>query len=142
MLERLRATLTQVMRAVELLLASSLAAGLALMLAALAASGAERRREAALMRTLGASRRQLALAALAEFGLLGLLAALIAAGGALLAGELLARHAFDSPALRAALGRPRRRARPRSRRSAWPRDGWRGASSSAHGRCMLLRRAE
>jgi len=72
----------------------SLAAGLLVLIAALAASADERRFESALLRTLGADRRQLMAAVLGEFSAVGLLAGTIAAGGAAFAGVALARNVF------------------------------------------------
>jgi putative ABC transport system permease protein len=65
-------------------------------------SAAERRHEAALLRTLGARRAQLRLAALCEFGLLGAISGLTAllasaAGGAWLAHSVFRIHAFVPP---------------------------------------------
>ncbi len=97
-LDRLRATLTQIATAVELVLALGLAAGFAVLFAAFTATRSERRREAAILRTIGASRRQLVLAALLEHALIGLIGGLIAAAGAAATGTLLARVAFSLPA--------------------------------------------
>lgn len=97
-LDRLRATLTQIATAVELVLALGLAAGFAVLLAAFAATRGERRREAAILRTIGASRRQLVLAALLEHAMIGLIGGLIAAIAAAAVGTLLARVAFSLPA--------------------------------------------
>ncbi|HJU26843.1 MAG TPA: FtsX-like permease family protein, partial [Rhodanobacteraceae bacterium] len=62
--------------------------------AALTMSAAERRHEAALLRTLGASRGQLRMAALCEFLLLGAIAGLTALLGAAAAGAWLASSVF------------------------------------------------
>jgi len=62
--------------------------------ASLAASAAERRHEAALLRTLGARRAQLRVAAACEFALLGLIAGLTAALGSAGAGLWLGRSVF------------------------------------------------
>jgi putative ABC transport system permease protein len=72
----------------------SLLAGALVLAAALATSAAERRHEAALLRTLGARRGQLRLAAACEFALLGLIAGLTAALGAAGAGWWLGRALF------------------------------------------------
>jgi len=85
-LSQVRAILAQVTLAVESMLLFLLAAGLAVLFAALAASQQERLHEGALLRALGAGRRQVRGAHLAEFTLLGLFAGLL---GALLA-ELIA----------------------------------------------------
>lgn len=79
-LKQVRTILAQVTLAVEFVLVFVLAAGLAVLYAALQASLDERYYEGALMRALGASRRQLRSAQVAEFAALGLLAGLLAAG--------------------------------------------------------------
>ena len=87
----------QVVRAVEFLFVFTLAAGLLVLYAALLSSRDERTREAALLRALGASRRQLTRAQLAEFVGIGGLAGLMAAAGATATGWVLATQAFDFP---------------------------------------------
>jgi putative ABC transport system permease protein len=72
----------------------SVAAGVLVLLAALAATADERRFEIALLRTLGAHRRQLGIAVLAEFVALGVLAGAIAAIGAGGIGIALADRVF------------------------------------------------
>jgi putative ABC transport system permease protein len=94
LLDRVRDIIGQVSKAVTAVLGFSLAAGLLVLIAALAASADERRFESALLRTFGADRRQLAAAILGEFALVGLLAGTIAAAGAGLAGLWLAREVF------------------------------------------------
>ncbi|HEX3123579.1 MAG TPA: FtsX-like permease family protein [Rhodanobacteraceae bacterium] len=94
LLDRVRDIIDRVSRAVTSVLGFSLAAGLLVLLAALAASADERRFETALLRTLGANRGQLTQAVLGEFALLGALAGSIAAFGAGLAGVWLAQRVF------------------------------------------------
>ncbi|MEO8802710.1 MAG: FtsX-like permease family protein [Rudaea sp.] len=94
LLDRIRDIIGRVSHAVTSVFGFSLAAGLLVLMAALAASADERRYEAALLRTLGANRRQLTLAVLGEFGVLGVLAGVIAALGAGLGGMWLARGVF------------------------------------------------
>ncbi len=94
-LARVRVILAQATAAIELVLLFVLAAGFAVLFAALAASLDERFHEGALLRTLGASRRQLRAAHLAEFIALGVLAGLLAAAGAELIAYLLYTRAFD-----------------------------------------------
>ena len=94
LLDRVREIIGKVSSAVTAVLGFSLAAGLLVLVAALAASAEERRFEAALLRTLGADRRQLMAAVLGEFSVIGLLAGVIAAGGAAAAGTALARSVF------------------------------------------------
>lgn len=93
-LDRVRDVIGRVSNAASWVLGFSLAAGVLVLLAALAATADERRHEAALLRTLGAHRRQLDVAALAEFATLGLLAGAIAIVGAAGIGTLLARQVF------------------------------------------------
>jgi len=95
LLARVRLILAQATAAVELVLLFVLAAGFAVLYAALAASLDERFHEGALLRTLGASRRQLRAAHLAEFAVLGVLAGLLAAAGTELIAYLLYTRAFD-----------------------------------------------
>lgn len=87
--------LDQVVRAVQVLFAITLAAGMVVLYGALASSRDERTREAGLMRALGASRRQLASTQLWEIGLSGAMAGALAACGALATGALLADRVFQ-----------------------------------------------
>jgi len=102
LLDRARQIVAQVTAAARWVLAFSLLAGALVLAAALTMSAAERRHEAALLRTLGARRGQLRMAALCEFGLLGAisgLAALLASalGGVWLAHSVFRIHAFAPP---------------------------------------------
>jgi putative ABC transport system permease protein len=102
LLDRVREIVSQVTTAARWVLAFSLLAGALVLAAALTASAAERRQEAALLRTLGARRGQLLLSALCEFALLGLIAGATALFGAAAAGAWLAAsvfriHAFVEP---------------------------------------------
>ena len=65
------------------------------LLAAIQATRDERRYESAMLRTLGASRRVVLQGAAAEFTALGLLAGVLAAAGATVAGYFLAREIFN-----------------------------------------------
>jgi putative ABC transport system permease protein len=94
LLDRVREIVGKVSRAATAVLGFSLAAGILVLFAALAASAEERRFESALLRTLGAGRRQIRAAVLGEFAIVGALAALIAAIGAGGAGMWLARRVF------------------------------------------------
>ncbi|NQD38778.1 FtsX-like permease family protein [Permianibacter sp. IMCC34836] len=87
--------IAQVVVAVELLLSFLLLSGVAVLIAALLASLDERRREAVVLRTLGASRAFLQRSLLAEFLLLGLLAGLLAAGGTEGVAALINDQVFD-----------------------------------------------
>ena len=86
-----------VSRAVEFVFLFTLAGGLLVLQAAIAATQDERMFDAAILRTLGASRRQLATAQIAEFLLLGSLAGLVAAAGATATGWALADRVFKIP---------------------------------------------
>ena len=94
LLDRVREIVDRVGNAVRWILGFSLLAGALVLAAALAASAAERRHEAALLRTLGARRNQLRVAAACEFALLGLIAGLTAAFGAAGAGVWLGHSVF------------------------------------------------
>ncbi|MFZ5841976.1 MAG: ABC transporter permease [Pseudomonadota bacterium] len=87
--------IAQVVVAVELLLSFLLLSGVAVLIAALLASLDERRREAVVLRTLGASRGFLQRSLLAEFTLLGLLAGLLAAAGTEGVAALINGQVFD-----------------------------------------------
>ena len=93
-MEQVRRILAQVTLAVEYVLVFVLLAGFAVLYAALQASLDERLYEGALLRTLGASRRQLRAGHLAEYALLGALAGLLAAGGAELIAFILYQQVF------------------------------------------------
>jgi putative ABC transport system permease protein len=94
LVKQLHATIDQVARAVQLVFGFAVLAGLAVLYAALQASGDERRFELAVLRALGARSRQLSSALLAEFAALGALAGLLAGIAASLIGWGLARFAF------------------------------------------------
>ncbi len=94
-LSQVRNILAHITSAIELVLLFVLAAGFAVLYAALAASLDERFHEGALLRTLGATRRQLRAAHLAEFVLIGVLAGVLAAIGTELIVYLLYTRAFD-----------------------------------------------
>lgn len=100
-LGQVQAMITQVSRAVQFVFLFTLLAGLVVLYAAIASTQDERLYQATIMRTLGASRAQLARANLAEFAMIGALAGLIAAAGASALGHVLASriinvgHAFS-----------------------------------------------
>lgn len=87
--------LDQVVRAVQLLFLFTVAAGILVLAAALFATRDERMREVAVLRALGASRRQLAAAQRIELLLVGGLAGLLAASGAVGVAWLLAEFVFE-----------------------------------------------
>jgi putative ABC transport system permease protein len=82
--------MTQVSKAVQFVFLFTLLAGLLVFYAAIASTQDDRMQQAAVMRTLGASRAQLTRAHLAEFAVIGALAGLIAAAGASGLGYVLA----------------------------------------------------
>jgi len=86
-----------VARAIEFVFLFTLAGGLLVLQAAIAATQDERKFDAAVLRTLGASQKQLASAQLSEFLLLGALSGLVAAGGATAIGWALADRVFKIP---------------------------------------------
>lgn len=87
----------QVASAVQFVFLFTLAAGLVVLYAAIASTRDEREYEAAVMRTLGASRRQIAATQFAEFALMGGLAGLLAAAGASGLGYALALNVLHVP---------------------------------------------
>lgn len=97
LLEQLRSILAQVSLAVEYVLLFVLAAGLAVLFAALQATLDERLRQGALLRALGAERRLLQQARLGEFTVLGASSGLLAALGCELVTALLYRRVLDLP---------------------------------------------
>lgn len=94
LLAEVRRIFEQVTLAVEYILVFVLLASFAVLFAVLAASHDERIQEGALLRALGASRRQVRSGHLAEFALLGLLAGLLAAAGTELIAWLLYTRVF------------------------------------------------
>ena len=87
----------QVSRAVEFVFVFAILSGLAVLFAAITASQEERIFEGAIMRTLGASRRQLATMQLAEFLAIGLLSGVIAAAGSVGLAMVLADRVLGIP---------------------------------------------
>jgi putative ABC transport system permease protein len=96
-MRQIQAIIEQVSRAVEFVFLFTLIGGLLVLQAAIAATQDERRFDAAVLRTLGASRAQLAAAQIAEFLVLGSLAGLLAAAGATATGYLLSDRVFQIP---------------------------------------------
>ena len=96
-LRQVQGIIDRVARAVEFVFLFTLAGGLLVLQAAIASTQDERTFDAAVVRTLGASRRQLQSAQAAEFLLLGALAGLLGAGGATAIGWALAEHVFNIP---------------------------------------------
>lgn len=92
---QIQSVLDQVIAAVEFLFLFALASGLLVLYAALAGSQDQRMREAALLRALGATRRELQRSQRIEFLLVGGIAGLLAANGAAAVGWALARQVFN-----------------------------------------------
>jgi len=95
MIKQLQNVLDQVITAVEFLFLFTLASGVLVLYAALAGSQDLRQREAALLRALGATRKQLSHAQWIEFLLIGSLAGILAASGASAVGWALAHFSFN-----------------------------------------------
>ncbi len=87
----------QVIRAVEFVFVFSLIAGILVLLAAIASTHEERRMDAAVMRTLGATGKQLRLLQISEFMFIGAVAGLLAAVGATVVGWGLAEKVLGIP---------------------------------------------
>ena len=94
-LGQVQTMITQVSRAVQFVFLFTLMAGLVVLYAAIASTQDERLYQATIMRTMGASRSQLARANLAEFAVIGALAGLIAAAGANALGYKLASRVIN-----------------------------------------------
>ncbi len=97
LLKQVQYLVGQVVRAVQFIFLFAVGAGVLVLYAALLATRDERVREAAVMRALGASRRQVLASQRAEFAVLGLLAGLLAAAGATAIGLLIAHKVFQFP---------------------------------------------
>ena len=98
-ISQVRDVMERVAQAVQLVMVFSLLAGVLVQLAALQATAGERRYDSAVLRTLGATRRQLRGAVLVEFGALGALAALLAVGAAAVIGVAVSQKVFELPLL-------------------------------------------
>ncbi len=96
-LSEVQGIIDRVARAVQFVFLFTLAGGVLVLQAAIASTQDERMRDAAVLRTLGASRRQLQGAQVVEFVVLGALSGLLAAGGAIAIGSGLAARVFDIP---------------------------------------------
>lgn len=94
-LAEVRALIDRLAQVIEFLFLFTLAAGGITLLAATVATQAERTRDAVLLRTLGATRRQLVAVLMAEFVWLGVLAGTLAAAGASTLSMVLGRQALD-----------------------------------------------
>jgi len=94
-LAQVRQVMDRASLAVQYVFLFTILAGLTVLLAAIQATGDERRYESAMLRTLGASRRVVLQGVAAEFTALGLIAGSLAALGATTAGYLLAEQVFS-----------------------------------------------
>jgi putative ABC transport system permease protein len=96
-LQQVQSIAERVARAVQFVFQFTLAGGLLVLQAAIASTQDERKFDAAIVRTLGASRAQLQGAHAAEFVLLGALSGLLGAAGATAIGWALADRVFNIP---------------------------------------------
>jgi putative ABC transport system permease protein len=94
---QVRAIMDRATLAVEYVFAFTLLAGMMVLYAAIQSSREGRRHETAILRTLGASRRQVLANLFIEFSTLGALAGLLAAAGASAVGFGLASRVFELP---------------------------------------------
>ena len=94
-LDQVQSTADQVAKAVEYVFWFTLVAGLLVLVAAVTATQDERLLEGGVMRVLGANRRQLRLAQLTEFAVLGLIAGLVAAVAANAIAGAVATRVFE-----------------------------------------------
>jgi putative ABC transport system permease protein len=94
---QVRTITDQVANAVSYVFIFALAAGLVVLYAAISTTQDERVFNAAIMRTLGASRRQMVVVQLAEFLAIGLLAGLIASGSAMVLAKVLSDKVLSVP---------------------------------------------
>lgn len=96
-LNQVRSIMNRIVRALALILGFALVAGLVVMLAVIEGSRAERRRETAVLRALGASSRVILQGLVAEYAALGLIAGTVAAAAAQALAWSLARWVFEIP---------------------------------------------
>ena len=92
LMAQVRSIMYRVNMSLEYVFLFALLAGLAVLYSAVQATQDERTREAALMRAMGATTRQLVLAMAVEFTAIGLIAGFLAALGATACGYLIASH--------------------------------------------------
>lgn len=95
LMKKVREVIDRVTTAVEFVFLFTLAAGVMVLFAALQITQGERIYEGALLRTLGADRRQLRAGVLAEFSVLGGVAGLLSGVAAVAIGIALGRFVFD-----------------------------------------------
>ncbi len=94
-IERITEIIERVSQAAQVVFFFTLLAGLVVLLAALEATRDERRREAALIRTLGADNRMVLRGLLVEYSTMALIAAALATAGAGITGWFLATELFE-----------------------------------------------
>lgn len=94
-LQQFQTVMAQVANAVRFIFIFTLLAGAIVLYSALLTAFDERRYELAVMRALGAHRSQLRQAMLVELAIVGGIAGLIAAAGAMLLGQIIARQVFQ-----------------------------------------------
>jgi putative ABC transport system permease protein len=97
LMQKVRTIMDRVTLAVEFVFLFTLIAGLVVLWSAIQSTQDERLFEGAILRTLGATRRQLLMGVAAEFVTLGLLAGLLAAFAASAVGFVLADQIFHLP---------------------------------------------
>lgn len=95
LIDRIGQIIDRVSSAAQVVFFFTLLAGLVVLLAALEATRDERRHESALIRTLGADNSLVRRGLLIEYGIMAVIAALLATLGAALTGWILARELFD-----------------------------------------------
>ena len=95
LMTKVRQLIARTTRGIEVVFAFTLLAGVCVLYAALQSTLDERRRETAVVRTLGADRRRVARGLIAEFAVLGLMAGILAAFGATAVGHIIALRIFD-----------------------------------------------
>jgi putative ABC transport system permease protein len=95
MLSQVRDVMDKAALAVQAVFVFTLLAGLTVLWAAVQATRDERRYESAMLRTFGATRKRVLGGVATEFLAIGLLAGVLAASGATLAGYLIAENLFD-----------------------------------------------
>jgi putative ABC transport system permease protein len=94
-IQRIGEIIDRVSSAAQVVFFFTLLAGIVVLLAALEATRDERRHESALIRTLGADNAMVGRGLLVEYGVMALLAALLATIGSAVTGWLLARELFE-----------------------------------------------
>lgn len=97
MIRQIRSIVDRVIQAVEMIFGFTLLAGLAVLLAAIEGTRADRVRETALLRALGASRATVRNGLLAEYATLGLVAGAVASATAQVVGAVVAARVLELP---------------------------------------------